>query len=133
MMEGRGGGVYLDKSPRGFLFASWRKIITKAPTCSKLGQLHTYIQFPTQVNKQVISKPANMSDKNTSTLQSYIDSASGAVQSAIGSITGNTSDQVGLLSPSFGYSAPYRAVSQLCSFFFFYCPLLRHTIFPLHS
>jgi uncharacterized protein YjbJ (UPF0337 family) len=34
-----------------------------------------------------------MSDKNTSTLQSYIDSASGAVQSAIGSLTGNTSDQ----------------------------------------
>jgi uncharacterized protein YjbJ (UPF0337 family) len=35
-----------------------------------------------------------MSDKNTSTLQSYIDSASGAVQSAIGSLTGNASDQV---------------------------------------
>jgi uncharacterized protein YjbJ (UPF0337 family) len=35
-----------------------------------------------------------MSDKNTSTLQSYMDSASGAVQSVIGNITGNTSDQV---------------------------------------
>jgi uncharacterized protein YjbJ (UPF0337 family) len=35
-----------------------------------------------------------MSDKNTSTLQSYIDSASGAVQSAIGSLTGDASDQV---------------------------------------
>jgi uncharacterized protein YjbJ (UPF0337 family) len=35
-----------------------------------------------------------MSDKNTSTLQSYVDSATGAVQSAIGSLTGNTSDQV---------------------------------------
>jgi len=35
-----------------------------------------------------------MSDKNTSTLQSYVDSASGAIQSAIGSITGNTADQV---------------------------------------
>jgi len=34
-----------------------------------------------------------MSDKDTSTLQSYIDSASGAVQSAIGSLTGNASDQ----------------------------------------
>lgn len=34
-----------------------------------------------------------MSDKNTSTLQSYVDSATGAVQSAFGSITGNTSDQ----------------------------------------
>jgi hypothetical protein len=35
-----------------------------------------------------------MSDKNTSTLQSYIDSASGAVQSALGSISGSASDQV---------------------------------------
>jgi len=34
-----------------------------------------------------------MSDKNTSTLQSYIDGATGAVQSAIGSLTGNASDQ----------------------------------------
>ena len=40
-----------------------------------------------------------MSDnKNTappSTLQSYVDSATGAVQSALGSLTGNTADQVG--------------------------------------
>jgi len=35
-----------------------------------------------------------MGDKNTSTLQSYIDSATGAAQSVIGSITGNASDQV---------------------------------------
>ena len=34
-----------------------------------------------------------MSDKNTSTLQSYVDSATGAVQSTIGSLTGNASDQ----------------------------------------
>jgi uncharacterized protein YjbJ (UPF0337 family) len=34
-----------------------------------------------------------MGDKNTSTLQSYIDSATGAAQSVIGSITGNASDQ----------------------------------------
>jgi len=34
-----------------------------------------------------------MSDKNTSTLQSYIDSASGAVQSALGSHTGSTADK----------------------------------------
>ena len=38
-----------------------------------------------------------MSDKNTSTLQSYIDSATGTVQSVIGSITGNASDQVSSL------------------------------------
>jgi len=34
-----------------------------------------------------------MSDKDTSTLQSYIDSATGAVQSALGSITGSTEHQ----------------------------------------
>lgn len=36
-----------------------------------------------------------MTDKQApSTLQSYVDSASGAVQSAIGSLTGNTGDEV---------------------------------------
>jgi len=35
-----------------------------------------------------------MSSKDTSTLQSYVDSASGAIQSAIGSLTGNNVDQV---------------------------------------
>ncbi|KAK8930302.1 hypothetical protein H634G_01156 [Metarhizium anisopliae BRIP 53293] len=34
-----------------------------------------------------------MSDKAPSTLQSYVDSATGAVQSALGSLTGNTADQ----------------------------------------
>lgn len=34
-----------------------------------------------------------MSDKNTSTLQSYVDSATGAAQNLMGSITGNTADQ----------------------------------------
>jgi len=34
-----------------------------------------------------------MSNKDTSTLQSYIDGATGAVQSAIGSLTGNTSQE----------------------------------------
>jgi len=34
-----------------------------------------------------------MSDKDTSTLQSYIDSATGAVHSAIGSLTGSNADQ----------------------------------------
>ncbi|KAK3069053.1 hypothetical protein LTR53_010710 [Teratosphaeriaceae sp. CCFEE 6253] len=34
-----------------------------------------------------------MSDKETSTLQSYIDQAAGTVQSVIGSITGNTADK----------------------------------------
>ena len=35
-----------------------------------------------------------MSDKNTSTLQSYIDSATATVQGAIGNLTGNPADQV---------------------------------------
>ena len=35
-----------------------------------------------------------MSDNNTSTLQSYVDSATGYVQSTIGSLTGNNTDQV---------------------------------------
>jgi hypothetical protein len=38
-----------------------------------------------------------MADKNTSTLQSYVDSAVGAVQNAVGSLTGNTTDQVSFL------------------------------------
>ncbi|KFX99659.1 hypothetical protein O988_03712 [Pseudogymnoascus sp. VKM F-3808] len=33
-----------------------------------------------------------MSDNNTSTIQSYIDSATGAAQSALGSLTGSTAD-----------------------------------------
>jgi hypothetical protein len=38
-----------------------------------------------------------MSDKNTSTLQSYIDSASGAAQSALGSLVGSNADKVCLV------------------------------------
>ncbi|KAJ8062535.1 hypothetical protein OCU04_009063 [Sclerotinia nivalis] len=34
-----------------------------------------------------------MSDKNTSTLQSYVDSAKGAAQSVLGSVTGSTADK----------------------------------------
>ncbi|KAH7326243.1 hypothetical protein B0I35DRAFT_474914 [Stachybotrys elegans] len=34
-----------------------------------------------------------MSDNNTSTLKSYIDSATGAAQNALGSLTGNSGDQ----------------------------------------
>lgn len=42
-----------------------------------------------------------MSDKNTSTLQSYVDSATGAVQSALGSITGSAPDKVSRPQPPF--------------------------------
>lgn len=35
-----------------------------------------------------------MADNNSSTLKSYVDSATGAVQNAIGNLTGSTGDQV---------------------------------------
>jgi len=35
-----------------------------------------------------------MSDKESSSLKSYVDSATGAAQSALGSLTGNTENQV---------------------------------------
>lgn len=38
-----------------------------------------------------------MSDKNTSTLQSYVDSATGAAQSALGSLIGSNADKVSML------------------------------------
>jgi uncharacterized protein YjbJ (UPF0337 family) len=54
----------------------------------------TPIRTTSTTNSSIQKKqPANMSDKNTSTLQSYIDGATGAVQSAIGSLTGNTSQE----------------------------------------
>jgi len=40
-----------------------------------------------------LHSPNTMSDKNTSTLQSYIDSASGAAQTLLGNITGSSADQ----------------------------------------
>ena len=45
-----------------------------------------------------------MSTENNSTLKSYIDSATGAVQSAVGNIVGNRGDQVRL--QSFGSHSP---------------------------
>ena len=38
-----------------------------------------------------------MSDNQSSSLKSYIDSATGTVQSALGSLTGNTGDQVSII------------------------------------
>ena len=35
-----------------------------------------------------------MSDNQSSTLKSYVDSATGTIQSTLGSLTGNTGDQV---------------------------------------
>ena len=35
-----------------------------------------------------------MTDNHSSTLQSYVDSATGTFQSTLGSLTGNTGDQV---------------------------------------
>ena len=49
-----------------------------------------------------------MSNTNSSTLKSYIDSASGAAQSVLGSLTGNTADEV---NPSIGPALPGFASS----------------------
>lgn len=54
-----------------------------------------------------------MSDKNTSTLQSYVDSAVGGVQAVIGSITGNASDQVRTFPTSFPISSSSSSPSPL--------------------
>lgn len=51
-----------------------------------------------------------MSDKDTSTLQSYVDKAGAAVQSAIGSLTGNVADQVRALRPA--YYTPHSFLEQ---------------------
>jgi uncharacterized protein YjbJ (UPF0337 family) len=62
-------------------------------------EIQTLSRIPTytSTNKpQILPNPSiiNMSDTpQPSTLKSVVDSASGAVQSAIGSLTGNTSDQ----------------------------------------
>ena len=47
-----------------------------------------------------------MSDNQSSSLKSYVDSATGTVQSALGSLTGNTGDQVS--TPVFNLPQGYR-------------------------
>ncbi|MCJ1472695.1 hypothetical protein MMC13_001344 [Lambiella insularis] len=48
-----------------------------------------------------------MSSDNTSSLKAYMDSATGAVQSAIGSLTGSTADQARTLNPKPNKSKPH--------------------------
>jgi uncharacterized protein YjbJ (UPF0337 family) len=55
--------------------------------------LSTYTPTSTQPNPNQLKHSINMSDAQPSTLKSIVDSTTGAVQNAIGSITGNTSDQ----------------------------------------
>jgi hypothetical protein len=55
---------------------------------------NNYKQPHIQNKQQKNNQSSTMADNNTSTLQSYVDSATGAVQSAFGSLTSNTSDQV---------------------------------------
>ena len=50
-----------------------------------------------QIKQDLEPSPIMSSNDNSSTLQSYVDSATGTVQSAIGSLTGSTGDQVGRL------------------------------------
>lgn len=59
-------------------------------------QLKTYTYLFTRNSTNLFI----MADKQTSTLQSYIDSATGAVQAAVGNLTGNTADQVRIDSSS---------------------------------
>lgn len=69
---------------------------------SRLSVLDSFFRQLTASLNHLQDKPSNpipsstMSDNNKnapSTLQSYVDSATGAVQSAIGSLTGNTGDR----------------------------------------
>lgn len=60
-----------------------------APTeCSNITNISNHRQ------KLQTQGPNNMSNKETSTLQSYIDKAGAAVQDVIGSVTGNQADKV---------------------------------------
>lgn len=59
---------------------------------------HSYIQLePSSFQRTYQPTTAIMSTNNkdqTSTLSSYVDQATGAVQSALGSLTGSTTDKV---------------------------------------
>ena len=73
----------------------------RQPPCFQIHQTLTYRgTVLTFVNKHLIDK---MSSDNSSTLKSYVDSATGAVQSGIASITGSAGDKV-LLSDIFASS-----------------------------
>lgn len=63
------------------------------PTHPSLCQ-HCTSPQPSSHSIQSLISSSNMSDNQSSTLKSYVDSATGTVQSALGSLTGNTGDQV---------------------------------------
>lgn len=69
------------------------QLTLKRATKSKHLPKHTPPSKPTQPSKIQLPN-VKMSDKNTSTLQSYVDQATGMAQSALGSLTGNNVDKV---------------------------------------
>lgn len=80
---------------------------------------HTTLNFSQKAIKQppALSPTSKtiiiMSDKQTSTLQSYVDSATGAIQSAVGNIMGTTGDQVCCLPTSLLRSPMYAPTNHL--------------------
>merc|ERR1711879_32813 len=60
------------------------------PKSSKSSKLHSIDFYPSNHFRQI---SAIMSNNQASTGQSYLDKATGAIQSGIGSLTGNTADK----------------------------------------
>lgn len=80
----------------------------------QLSKLAIFTTHPNHFNHStttISSSPTtnNMSDKNTSTLQSYVDSATGAAQSALGSIIGSNADKVCIP----GFLAQHRPAANI--------------------
>jgi uncharacterized protein YjbJ (UPF0337 family) len=61
--------------------------------CSSISNLRNSTTDQSTNQTKITNQSIKMSDKNTSTLQSYIDSASGAVQTVLGNITGSNADK----------------------------------------
>jgi uncharacterized protein YjbJ (UPF0337 family) len=73
-------------------------VISSTPSLFQTSQIQTKILHYTRHNPQLQPKRQlytilNMSDSTNSTLGSYVSSATGAAQSALGNLTGNTADQ----------------------------------------
>jgi len=90
---------HLSVLPLGTINTNQRFHLDKAllylPSPNHYHNLHHNHQNTQSINHTYIMS----STDNTSTLQSYVDSAKGAAQNLYGSITGNTGDEVRLLRP----------------------------------
>ena len=64
------------------------------PSLNRYQHYYTRIPNTYTYNFHHLNQPLNMSNNNDSTLKSYIDSATGTVQSAFGSVMGSTGDKV---------------------------------------